>query len=119
MIRIYTYSGCDSCRKAVKLLRSHAVEFQEIPIRDYPPTREELRAAMVTAGSQARVLFNTSGVDYRSLGLGAKLAELSEDEIFALLESNGNLVKRPFVVWPQGPTTGFNEPIWLEKIAGL
>jgi arsenate reductase len=119
MLRIYTYSNCDTCRKAVKFLRAHEVPFQEIPIREQPPTLDELKSALAAADGQARVLFNTSGADYRAQGLGTKLPSLSESEILSLLGSNGNLVKRPFVVWPQGPTTGFQESLWLEKIAGL
>ncbi|MBL9134198.1 MAG: arsenate reductase family protein, partial [Verrucomicrobiaceae bacterium] len=43
-------------------------------------------------------LFNTSGMDYRAMGLKDKLPGMSEDAALKLLAANGNLVKRPFVV---------------------
>ena len=43
-----------------------------------------------------RAIMNTSGMDYRALGLKDKLPGMSQDEVLKLLSKNGNLVKRPF-----------------------
>lgn len=98
MLRIYTLSNCDTCRAATKWLRAHALDFDERPIRQTPPTVVELRAALAANGGELRKLFNTSGRDYREQKLGEKLDTLSVAAALALLAGNGNLVKRPFLI---------------------
>lgn len=42
-ISVYTYTQCSTCRDAVKWLRAHDIPFVEKPVRETPPSREELR----------------------------------------------------------------------------
>ena len=111
MTKVYAYSKCDTCRRALKFLRERRIVFREIAIRETPPTLPELRE-MLTARGNIRNLFNTAGADYRALGLGAKLSKLSEAEALALLAKNGNLVKRPFLSGDGVNLVGFNEIEW-------
>jgi arsenate reductase len=67
---------------------------------------------LAAQGGQLRKLFNTSGADYKTLGLSAKLPALSEVEALALLASNGNLVKRPFALGDGVALVGFDEAAW-------
>jgi arsenate reductase (glutaredoxin) len=57
-------------------------------------------------------LFNSSGMDYRSLGMKDVLPTLSEAEALKLLSENGNLVKRPLVITDEGAINGFKEELW-------
>ncbi len=116
MLKAYTYAKCDTCRKAVKFLHSHKLSFTEVPIRETPPSLSKLKAALKANGGQIRKLFNTSGLDYKALGLSAKLPTMSEAEALSLLASNGNLVKRPFVLTGTTALVGFNESEWNEKL---
>jgi len=68
------------------------------PIRETPPTRAELRKMLGAYQGQIRKLFNTSGLEYKSLGMKDKLSKMSEKEAIELLSTNGRLVKRPFVI---------------------
>lgn len=111
-MRIHTYAKCDTCRKAVKWLKARGLGFEEIPIREQPPTEAELRRMLSIYGGELKRLFNTSGGDYRELKLGEKLPSMSEDEAIALLASNGNLVKRPFLLTDRGGLVGFKEAEW-------
>jgi arsenate reductase len=52
---------------------------------------------LAAQGGELRKLFNTSGLDYRAQGLGAKLPTMNEAAALTLLTGNGNLVKRPFL----------------------
>jgi arsenate reductase len=112
MLRVHTYAKCDTCRKAVKFLRAQGIAFKEIPIRETPPTGAELRTMLAAQGGQLRKLFNTSGGDYKALGLSAKLPTLSETEALKMLASNGNLVKRPFALGDGVALVGFDEAAW-------
>jgi arsenate reductase len=112
MLKVYAYSGCDTCRKALKFLTERGIAHEVVPIREKPPTKAELKRMLGVYGGELRKLFNTSGQDYRAQGLGVKLPTMSEAEALALLASNGNLVKRPFVVTEDGGVVGFKPEEW-------
>ncbi len=109
----YGYSGCGTCRKALAWLKSHDVTVDERPIRDQPPTEADLKKALVQLGS-LRPLFNTSGGDYKELGLKDKLPHMKESDALRLLASRGNLIKRPFVIYGKHYLVGFNEDAYKE-----
>ena len=110
--RVYVYSGCDTCRKALKFLDEHGVAYEAVPIREQPPTKKELKQMLAAKGGELRRLFNTSGQDYRTLNLKDELPKLSTDHALDLLASKGNLVKRPFLLTPKGGVTGFKTEEW-------
>jgi arsenate reductase len=116
VIRIYTYEKCDTCRKALKFLAARGVEPQVVPIREQPPTRAELKKMLEMMGGELRKLFNTSGRDYKELGLRDRLPEMSEADALDLLSKNGNLVKRPFLLAGESGTVGFKEAEWRELV---
>lgn len=116
MLKVYTYAKCDTCRKAVRFLKERGIAFREIPIRETPPSVPELKAVLRSCGGEIRRLFNTSGGDYKALGLSAKLPALAEEEALALLAGNGNLVKRPFVVGEGTHLAGFKEADWTAAL---
>ena len=110
MLKVYTYAKCSTCRKAGKFLQDHRVKFEEVPIRETPPSLAELK--FMLDGRSMKALFNTSGLDYKALGLSGKLAGMSAAEALGLLAKNGNLVKRPFVIGKDVRLVGFNEEAW-------
>ncbi|GEC90127.1 MULTISPECIES: arsenate reductase family protein [Brevibacillus] len=116
-MKAYLYNKCDTCRKAKKWLTDQNIPFEEIPIVDAPPSKEELRQIWQTSGLDLRKFFNVSGVHYRELGLKDKLPTMSEDEMLELLASNGKLIKRPLITNDRTVTLGFKEEE-LEKAWG-
>ena len=114
MLKVYEYKGCGTCRKAREWLDARGVNYQKIPIREQPPTKAELQRMLKTSNGNLRKLFNTSGGDYKKLNLKENLPSLSEAQAIDILNTNGNLVKRPFVVNKSGGLTGFNEDAWQE-----
>ncbi len=114
MLKVYQYSGCSTCKNALKWLKQHAIPFQEIAIRETPPALTELKAMLAALEGDLRRLFNTSGMDYRALGLKDKLPAMSTDAALKLLSENGNLVKRPFAIDAKGGIhlVGFKEAEW-------
>ncbi len=115
-MEIYTLKTCDGCRKATRWLIENEIPFTEIPIRETPPSEADLRRALKQSGGELRKLFNTSGGDYRALNLKEKLPGLSVDEAIALLASNGNLIKRPFLKSCGTTLVGFRPDEWHEKL---
>ena len=112
---IHTLKTCDTCRKATKFLRENSIPFEEIPIRETPPSEADLRKALAATGDIRR-LFNTSGQDYRALNMKEHLPTLSETEAVSLLASNGNLIKRPFLVSGKTALTGFDPAAWKSAL---
>jgi arsenate reductase (glutaredoxin) len=114
MLKLYAYQGCSTCRNAVKWLQQHGISYEEIPIREQPPTMLELEAALPSRGGDLGALFNRSGQDYRALGMKDKLPGLPQSEALQLLSKNGNLVKRPFAIDEKKRVilVGFKEPEW-------
>lgn len=108
-VKAYLYDKCGTCRKAKQWLTAKNVSFQEIPIVDAPPSQEELKQMWNTSGLDLRKFFNTSGQFYRELGLKEKLPGMSDDEMLALLASNGKLIKRPLITDGKKVTVGFKE----------
>ena len=113
MLTVYTFQGCSTCRNAVKWLRAKEIAFDEKPIRETPPAPDELRAMLAARGA-LKPMLNTSGQDYRSLGLAEQLPTMSTDEVLGLLSQNGNLIRRPFAINPVRGVflTGFREEEW-------
>ena len=116
MTKVYAYSGCGTCRTALKFLKTHGVAHGSVPVREQPPTMTELRKMLAFQGGAVRRLFNTSGADYRALGLASTLSAMSPDAALDLLATNGNLVKRPFLLTADGGTVGFDENVWRELL---
>ena len=111
-LTLYSYAKCSTCRAAVKWLQLHAVAFTEKPIKESPPGLPELKAMLSGQPGGLRRLFNTSGLEYRALGLAAKLPELSVADALRLLAGNGMLIKRPFLLGPGVTLVGFDEKVW-------
>ena len=58
-------------------------------------------------------MFNTSGQLYRKQNVKERLdAGMGDDDAFALLASNGMMVRRPIVVGDGFALFGFNEKDW-------
>lgn len=115
-VTLYTLAQCSTCRDAVKWLRARKIDFTEKPIRETPPTAKELRAMLAHQNGELRRLINSSGLEYRALGMKDKLPKMSEAEIIALLAGNGSLVKRPFLLGPKAGLVGFDPEKWAAAL---
>ncbi len=111
------YPKCTTCKKAKKWLDEHGIEYVDRHIVEENPTADELAAWRERSGLPLRRFFNTSGIKYRELGIKAKFdAGMSEEDAFALLATDGMLVKRPLVVADDFVLVGFKEEQWAEAL---
>jgi arsenate reductase len=115
-VRIYEYSKCSTCRKALSFLDSRKIPYDKVPIVDTPPTKAELRKMLALQGGNIRKLFNTSGELYREMKIGARIDSMSEADAIELLTSNGKLVKRPFLLSGDTGLVGFKEDEWKKAL---
>ena len=110
------YQTCSTCKKAQKWLDERGIAYDLRPIKEENPTEEELRRWHQMSGLPLKKFFNTSGMQYRALGLKDRLPQMSEDEQFALLATDGMLVKRPMHIGEDFVLVGFKEAEWAEKV---
>ncbi len=116
MPTIYVYQKCSTCRDALKWLAQKGIACEVKAIRETPPTPVELKVALTALGGDLRKIFNTSGMDYRELGMKDRLPGMTGAEAFDLLSKNGNLVKRPFFIDGTKVLVGFKEAQWKEAL---
>lgn len=103
------YPKCTTCQKAQKWLDAHGVPYAFRNIKEDRPTEAELRDWHARSGLPLKRFFNTSGLQYKALQLKDSLPQMSEDEQFALLASDGMLVKRPLLISDNLVLVGFRE----------
>ena len=108
------YPKCTTCQKARAWLEARGLDFQVRDIKEDNPTGEELRRWHAASGLPLKRFFNTSGLQYKALGLKDKLPSMSEEEQLRLLATDGMLVKRPLLVDDGGVSPGFQEQAWLQ-----
>lgn len=110
------YPKCSTCQKARTWLdeKGIAYDFRDIKLEN--PTAEELTHWWKRSGLPLKKFFNTSGLQYKALGLKDKLPVMSEDEQIALLATDGMLVKRPLLVGEDFVLTGFRPKEWEERL---
>ena len=116
MIKVYCYNRCTTCKKALKWLEDNKIKYELLDIKTDHPDEQTLRKYYAISGLPLKRFFNTSGTQYRELELSKKLPDMSEDEQFRLLASDGMLVKRPLVVGDKFVLTGFREDEWKDKM---
>lgn len=109
------YPKCSTCQRAGKWLEAQGAEFERRNIVENNPTKEELKAWHQKSGLPLKRFFNTSGMKYRELELKDRLKEMSEEEQYELLATDGMLVKRPLLVGEDFVIPGFKEKEWAEK----
>ena len=110
------YPKCSTCGKARAWLESNGFDFTERDIKSDNPTAEELRAWHEKSGLPWKRFFNTSGQQYRALALKDRLPQMSMDEQYALLATDGMLVKRPMLIGEDFVLVGFRESEWEKRL---
>ena len=114
-VLVLAYSGCETCRKAIKWLDAKRIAHRVRPIVDEPPTVSELKTWISASGVGVRKWLNTSGLSYRALGK-AKVDAASDAEIVKWLAADGKLVKRPVLVKGKTVLVGFKPEAYAEAL---
>ena len=110
------YPKCSTCQKAKAFLDANNIPYELRDIKLDNPTEEERRRWHALSGLPLKKFFNTSGLQYRALELTKKLPTMTEDEQFALLATDGMLVKRPLLVGEDFVLTGFKQADWEARV---
>ena len=112
---LLSYSGCSTCKKALRWLSEHGVEVDVRPIVEMPPTAMELAAWLPKSGRPVRKWLNTSGQSYRAMGKEL-ISKAKDEEVMRWLTQDGKLVKRPILVTEDRVVVGFDEAAYEELL---
>ena len=114
-MKLFSYSSCSTCRRAIKWLKNNDIDFELINILDNPPSKEMLISASELYGDR-KYLLNTSGQIYRSIGPEI-VKKMSDKELFEKLFKEPLLIKRPFLCKDtKSFLVGFKEEKWAEQL---
>ena len=102
-------------QKALKYLEAKGVSFEKIDIATKPPSKKELKTMLGYYDGNIKKLLNTSGQVYRQMGLKDKLADMSDTQVIELLNGDGKLCKRPFVLGDDFGFVGLKEDLWAQR----
>lgn len=110
------YPKCSTCQKARAWLEEKGIAYDFRDIKTENPSAEELTLWWKRSGLPLKKFFNTSGLQYKALGLKDKLPAMSEAQQIALLATDGMLVKRPLLIGEDFVLTGFRLKEWEERL---
>lgn len=111
---VYCYPKCTTCKRALKYLDEKNISYDLYDIKEQNPSKEQIKEWHKLSGLPLKRFFNTSGLKYKELALKDKLPEMSEEEQYELLATDGMLVKRPLVIGDDFVLTGFKEAEWKD-----
>jgi arsenate reductase (glutaredoxin) len=112
---LLSYSGCSTCKKAIKFLQTKEFSFDLRAIVDEPPTVAELKKWISASGLPIQKWLNTSGLSYRALGK-EKISAATDATLMKWLSEDGKLVKRPVLVLKDKVLVGFKEDEWKKEL---
>ena len=110
------YPKCTTCQKAKAFLDSRGAAYDLRDIKLENPTADELRGLWKKSGLPLKKFFNTSGLQYKALGLKDKLPDMDEEAQLSLLATDGMLVKRPILAGEDFVLVGFRQAEWEEAL---
>lgn len=110
------YKKCTTCRKLEKILQEKNVEYEYRQIDQENPTAEELKVWHKKTDLDIIKFFNTRGKIYRELNLKEKLPQMSLEEKYEILATDGMLVKRPILLNDEQVYVGPEVTEFIENI---
>ncbi len=110
-VKIFSYSSCGTCIKAINWLKENNINYQLIDIINSPPSRQVFLDAVNQLGDR-KYLLNTSGKSYRNIG-SSIIKKMSDEDVINLLLSDSKLIKRPLLLHSNGKIlVGFKKGSW-------
>ena len=101
-MKLICYSRCTTCKGVEKKHDEKNISYELRDIKEENPSRDELKSWHEKTDYDIKRFFNTSGKIYRENNLKDKLKEMTLDEKYDLLATDGMLVKRPIMFTDDG-----------------
>lgn len=110
------YKKCSTCKGVEKMLSEKNISYDYREIDKDNPTAEELKKWHEISGLDIKKFFNTSGLIYRNNNIKNKLPDMTLEEKYDLLATDGMLVKRPIMVFDDKVLVGPQTKKYVEEL---
>lgn len=107
MVTLYTSPSCTSCRKARAWLEENNIPYSERNIFSEPLTREEIKGILKMTEEGTEEIISTRSKAFQELNVD--LDDLPMNELFALIQANPGLLRRPIILDEKRLQVGYNE----------
>ncbi|WP_034550772.1 transcriptional regulator SpxA [Carnobacterium funditum] len=107
MVTIYTSPSCTSCRKARAWLEENNITYKERNIFSEPLDIPEIKSILRMTEDGTEEIISTRSKAFQELNID--LEELPLQELFALIQENPGLLRRPIMVDEKRLQVGYNE----------
>lgn len=107
MVTLYTSPSCTSCRKARAWLEENSIPYSERNIFSEPLTREEIKGILKMTEEGTEEIISTRSKAFQELNVD--LDDLPLNELFALIQENPGLLRRPIILDEKRLQVGYNE----------
>lgn len=97
-MKLICYKKCSTCKGIEKMLENKGIKYDYRDIKEENPSAEEIKELHEKSGLDIQKFFNTSGTIYRENKLKDRLPNMTLDEKYDLLATDGMLVKRPILI---------------------
>lgn len=97
-MKLICYKKCSTCKGIEKILENKGIKYDYRDIKEENPSAEEIKELHEKSGLDIQKFFNTSGTIYRENNLKDRLPNMTLDEKYDLLATDGMLVKRPILI---------------------
>ena len=113
-MKLICYKKCSTCKGVEKILDEKGLHYEYRNIDTDNPTSKEIKEWHQKSGLDIKKFFNTSGIIYRENNIKEKLNDMSLEEIYDLLATDGMLVKRPILLYEDRVLVGRDVKRFLE-----
>ena len=107
MVTLYTSPSCTSCRKARAWLEENNITYKERNIFSEPLDIPEIKSILRMTEDGTEEIISTRSKAFQELNVD--LEELPLQDLFALIQENPGLLRRPIMVDEKRLQVGYNE----------
>lgn len=107
MVTIYTTPSCTSCRKAIDWLEENEIPYEQRNISTEPLSKDEIKSIMSLTENGTDEIISTRSKAFTELNVD--IDEIPLSDLFTLIQSKPNLIKRPIIADDKRIQIGYNE----------
>jgi regulatory protein spx len=107
MVTLYISPSCASCRKAKAWFDEHHIPYKERNILSEKLTLDEIKNILHFTEEGTDEIISTKSKAFQKLNIN--IDSLSLRELYAIIEENPGLLKRPLILDEKRLQVGFNE----------
>lgn len=107
MITILTSPSCTSCRKARQWFDDYGIEIEERNIFQDPLSHSEIKHILSMTENGTEDIISKRSKAFKELNIN--IDELTLKELFAVIDENPGIIRRPIIMDDHHLQVGFNE----------